>query len=155
VIGVLDQIGARQVHLIGHSLGGSIAWLISQSQPDRVTRLVIEDSPPAKPGLQRIDPGPRPQEALPCAWEAIEQVAAQISNAEAAWWDRLDSVTAKVLLLAGGQASHVPQHLFAEAQTLLKDAQIVEIPVGHHIHRDALDRFLAAVVPFLTQLSTR
>jgi len=58
-------------------------------------------------------------------------------------------VTAPVLMLAGGPDSHVPQQWMADALPFLREARVHEIPVGHHIHRAAPDRFLAAVQPFL------
>jgi 3-oxoadipate enol-lactonase len=54
-----------------------------------------------------------------------------------------------VLMLAGGPDSHVPQQPFADALPLLRDGRMHEIPVGHHIHQAAPDRFLASVMPFL------
>lgn len=54
-------------------------------------------------------------------------------------------------MLAGGPASHVPQELLAEALALLKRGRLVEIPVGHRLHREAPDAFLEAVVPFLQE----
>ena len=58
-------------------------------------------------------------------------------------------ISAPTLMLAGGASSHVPQHLFTEALALLRDGRLAEIPVGHHIHRDAPDQFVAAVAAFL------
>jgi pimeloyl-ACP methyl ester carboxylesterase len=73
----------------------------------------------------------------------------ELNNPDPQWWDRIDAVSAPTLLLAGGPLSHVPQHLFAEALALLQNGRSAEIPVGHHIHRDAPDQFLALVIPFL------
>ena len=36
------------------------------------------------------------------------------------------------------------------ASALVRDGRLREIPVGHHIHEEAPDEFLAAVVPFLS-----
>ncbi|MEV0269009.1 alpha/beta hydrolase [Hamadaea sp. NPDC050747] len=151
VLGLLDVLGADAVDVIGHSLGGTVSWLVAQERPGRVRRLVIEDSPPPRAGDLRGGPlGPPPEEELPFAWEALVAVMGQLADPDPAWWDRLGLVSARVLLLAGGAASHVPQELFAVAAGRLADARVVEIPVGHHIHREALAEFLAVVVPFLT-----
>lgn len=53
-------------------------------------------------------------------------------------------------MLAGGPESHVRQQSFADALALLPDGRVHEIPVGHHIHEEAPEEFLAAVTPFLT-----
>ncbi|NUT31747.1 MAG: alpha/beta hydrolase [Hamadaea sp.] len=151
VIGVLDQLGFERIDLVGHSMGGTVSWLIAQEQPERVTRLVIEDTPPPKPGSRRLElPATKPEGDLGHDWEAIVAVVGQLNDPDPRWWARLTEVTARTLVLAGGASSHVPQDVIAEAVTLVKDATLVEIPVGHHVHRDAFDRYMEVVVPFLT-----
>lgn len=44
---VLDALGIERVHLIGHSLGGRIAFAFAAAFPQRVERLVIEEAHPA------------------------------------------------------------------------------------------------------------
>jgi 3-oxoadipate enol-lactonase len=149
IFAVLDALGAQEVDLIGHSLGGSIAWLVAQAQPQRVRRLVIEDSPPPKVGVARMTLPERPAEEPPYDWAAMAAIVDQLNNPDPRWWDDMVKVTADVLLLTGGPTSPVPQHLFAQAQAFLTSARIVEIPVGHHIHREALPRFLREATAFL------
>lgn len=43
---VLDQLGLGTVTLIGHSMGGTVAYLAVMRQPGRVGRLIVEDAPP-------------------------------------------------------------------------------------------------------------
>src|SRR5687767_13491544 len=45
VVALLDRLGLDRVALVGHSLGGYAASLVAQQQPERVTRLVLEDPP--------------------------------------------------------------------------------------------------------------
>jgi len=149
VLELLDLIDAAQVDVIGHSMGGSIAWLIAQTQPGRVAHLVIEDSPLPKSGLAKRAEPVRPLIDPPFDWDALAAVVAELNDPDPRWWARISVISAPTLMLAGGVSSHVPQHLFAEALTLLRNGQIAEIPVGHHIHRDAPDRFMAALTPFL------
>jgi pimeloyl-ACP methyl ester carboxylesterase len=149
VLGLFDVIGADRADLIGHSVGGSVAWLVAQEQPERVAHLVMEDSPIPKRGLERRPLAERPEKEPPFDWEALVAIVREFHDPGPQWWDRVGAVTAPTLLLAGGPSSHVPQHLFAEARALLADARIAEIAVGHHIHRDAPDRFLTQVIPFL------
>ncbi|MFQ5827307.1 MAG: alpha/beta fold hydrolase, partial [Dehalococcoidia bacterium] len=40
-LGVLDALGIRRAHLVGHSLGGAIAQEIAIAHPQRVHRLVL------------------------------------------------------------------------------------------------------------------
>ncbi len=87
---------------------------------------------------------------MPFDWQALLAVAAQVSDPDPSWWDRVPAVTAPVLMLAGGPESHVRQQSFADALALLPDGRVHEIPVGHHIHEEAPEEFLAAVTPFLT-----
>lgn len=150
VLGLLDLLGADRVDLIGHSMGGTVAWLVAQARPGRVGRLVIVDSPPPKAGGEPIVLGARPEPEPPFDWDAIVAVIGDLNDPDPSWWDRIGDVTAPTLLLAGGAGSHVPQHLLTEALADLKDGRLVEIPVGHNLHTDAPERFLAEVVPFLT-----
>ena len=38
---LLDQRGIRRAHLLGHSIGGRIAWTFAAAHPERVDRLVL------------------------------------------------------------------------------------------------------------------
>ena len=149
VLGLLDALDVPRADVIGHSMGGTVAWLLAQQRPDRVAHLVLEDTPLPKPGLAVRTAPVRPAVDPPYDWNALAAIVAELNDPDPQWWDRIAVVSAPTLMLAGGASSHVPQHLFAEALALLPDGRIAEIPVGHHIHRDAPDRFVAAVAPFL------
>lgn len=150
VIGLLDASGADRADIIGHSMGGTVAWLVAEAQPERIAHLVVEDAPPPRQGgrLLRTPPADPPGD-VPFDWQALLAITAQFQELDPDWWNRASAVTAPVLMLAGGAESHVRQHLFAEALALLPDGRVAEIPVGHHIHREAPEQFLAAVAPFL------
>lgn len=60
--------------------------------------------------------------------------------------DALPGITAPTLLLSGGPDSGPP---LREAAGLLSASEMVTIPVGHHIHRDAESTFLQVVTAFL------
>lgn len=151
VLGLLDLLGVDRTDLIGHSMGGTVAWLVAQAQPDRITRLVIVDSPPPRTGSDPIVLGPRPEPEPPFDWDAIVAIIEDLNHPDPSWWDRIGEVTAPTLLLAGGAASHVPQQLLADAAAELKDGRLVEVAAGHNLHLDATEEFLAEVVPFLAR----
>jgi 3-oxoadipate enol-lactonase len=151
VLTLLDVIGADQVDLIGHSMGGTVAWLVAEAQPGRLAHLVVEDTPPPRQGgtLLRTPPT-EPPEDVPFDWTALLAVTAEFLDPDPAWWDQAAAVTAPVLMLAGGPESHTPQEWFADLLPVLRDGRVHEIPVGHHIHEQAPEEFLAAVMPFLS-----
>jgi pimeloyl-ACP methyl ester carboxylesterase len=41
VIALMDQLGLRQASVVGHSIGGRIAWTFAARHPERVDRLVL------------------------------------------------------------------------------------------------------------------
>ena len=47
VASLLDRLGLGAVTLVGHSMGGAVAYRVAMSRPDLVGRLIVEDAPPA------------------------------------------------------------------------------------------------------------
>jgi len=45
VVGLIERLGERRVHLAGHDWGGVIAWYVAMHHPERVNRLVIANAP--------------------------------------------------------------------------------------------------------------
>ncbi|WP_019180039.1 alpha/beta fold hydrolase [Microbacterium yannicii] len=45
VISLLDQMGAHQIHLVGHDWGGFVAWRLAAAAPDRFTGMTILSTP--------------------------------------------------------------------------------------------------------------
>jgi pimeloyl-ACP methyl ester carboxylesterase len=150
VLGLLDVIGAERCDLVGHSMGGTVAWLVAQQRPDRVAHLVVEDSPPPARGRFRSSVTIGQPSDAPFDWAAVEAYARELESPDPLWWDRIGAVTAPTLALAGGASSPVPQDMFPEVLAKLPDGRVVQIPVGHNIHRDAPGAFTDAVTAFLT-----
>jgi 3-oxoadipate enol-lactonase len=150
ILGLLDVLGADRYDLVGHSMGGTVAWLAAQQQPDRVAHLVVEDSPPPRIGRSRSSMKIGEPSDVPFDWAAVEAYSRDLEAPDPQWWDRIDAVTAPTLLLAGGTSSQVPQDLFPDVLARLSDGRLVQIPVGHNIHRDAPEEFTTAVTTFLT-----
>ncbi|MBA3232406.1 MAG: alpha/beta fold hydrolase [Propionibacteriales bacterium] len=147
VLGVLDHLSLDEITLVGHSMGGAVAYLLAQEQPSRIDRLVVEDAPPPFP-RDRALPA-RPAGPLPFDWAVVPAIAGRFNAFEPAWWDRLSAITAPTLLIAGGPSSHIPQDKLKEVATQIPTCSIVTIPVGHHIHEARPTEFNAAVARFL------
>lgn len=70
VVGLLDELGVDQVHLLGHSMGGRVAQWVALDAPERVKTLILAASGPGQ-----FDPD-RPQtQGIPvqAALRLIEQ----------------------------------------------------------------------------------
>ncbi|GAA3113846.1 hypothetical protein GCM10020254_70280 [Streptomyces goshikiensis] len=84
VLGFLDALGLDRVELVGHSLGGVVAYLLAAQRPHRVTRLVLEDAPaplPREP-VARV----RPEGDLDFDWAMVLAVRQELDRPPA---DRL------------------------------------------------------------------
>lgn len=160
VLGLLDALELEAAALVGHSLGGHVATLVAQEQPERITRLVLEEPPvPAR--------GPSDERGLSLARfllpvlgglglrrgfdrRALVSAIRQLRVPDPVWWDRLESIAAPTLLISGGPGSHISAQRLAEVAQRIRHGRLVTIPVGHRVHSRSPERFLAAVVPFLT-----
>jgi 3-oxoadipate enol-lactonase len=143
VVGFLDALGLDAVTLVGHSMGGTVAFLLTEEHPDRVSRLVIEDSTPPY----------RPDGPIEIPADADEDprynIIRQLNDPDPAWWDRISKITVPTLIIAGGPDSHVPQDRIAAVAQRIPDCRVLTIPVGHRVHTTAPDDFIAALRPFL------
>ena len=147
VLGFLDVLGLERVDLVGHSLGGLVAYLFAAGYPERVGRLVLED---VMAPLPRQAVGPtRPAGVLPFDWDMVLAVRRQIDVPDPRWLGLLGRITARTLVIGGGAQSHVPQERVAELVRRVPDAQLVTIPVGHLVHDADPVGFVRAVLAFL------
>jgi pimeloyl-ACP methyl ester carboxylesterase len=157
--GLMDTLAIRSAAIVGHSLGGYAACVLTWREPDRVSRLVLEE-----PGIPARDSGtghglsgPRFLLAALAGLathsqydrRAVTSAVRQLRIPDPAWWDRLPLITAPTLLISGGPASHIPPRRLAEAARSIPRCSIVTIPAGHRVHSRRPEEFLAAVVPFL------
>jgi pimeloyl-ACP methyl ester carboxylesterase len=158
--GLMDTLAIESAALVGHSLGGYAVSVLAQREPDRVSRLVLEE-----PGIPVRDAdsshglsGPRFLLAALAGLAthggydrtAVTSAVRQLRIPDPAWWDRLPLITAPTLLISGGEASHIPPRRLAEAAGSITRGSIVTIRAGHRVHSRRPDQFVAAVVPFLT-----
>ncbi|MFF9108657.1 alpha/beta fold hydrolase [Streptomyces sp. NPDC014805] len=148
VLGVLDALGLAVVDLVGHSLGGVVAYLLAQDHPHRVARLVLEDVPVPRP--REPVPPVRPEGELGFDWAVVTSLRPQLDTPDPAWRERLGLITAETLVVAGGPASHISQDGVAELARRIPGARLVTLPVGHMIHDEAPEEFTRTVVRFLS-----
>src|SRR5262249_10358716 len=136
VLALVDLIGEERVDLIGHSMGATVAWLVTQKDPDRIAHLVVEDTPPPRRPAAPVSV-PRPDGDPGYDWKALEAILAQVNDPDPTWWSNTSTVTVRTLMVAGGPTSPVSEQFFAEAAAMLANGTVVEIPVGHTIHAAA------------------
>ncbi|HXT91364.1 MAG TPA: alpha/beta hydrolase [Trebonia sp.] len=152
VLQFADRLGLDQFVLGGHSMGGTVATLFAERYPSRLRGLIVVDAPPPD-GSVSYDAGPRPGGVLPYDWELVPAIYAQLTTPDPAWWAEIPSITAPALLI-GGADSPIPPHLLTEMAEKIHGAVLVTVDgAGHNVHQDKPDDFLAAVVPFLSQLA--
>jgi pimeloyl-ACP methyl ester carboxylesterase len=147
LVGFLDTLSIEQTDLLGHSLGGILAYLLAEEYPERVRRLILED---ARAPLPR-EPVPinRPSGSLTYDWAAVVAIRSQFDNPDPDWWQRLNQITAPTLIVSGGPASPVPHDELARMANRIPDCRTVTIPAGHNIHANQPDRFLQTALHFL------
>lgn len=149
VLAFADGLGLQEVTLVGHSAGGTVACLVAQQRPAWLARLVVEDSPPTRPGSVTIPIPPRPQQEPDFDWPVLASLLTQVNDPDPAWWDRHAEITVPTLMISGGTASPVPAELMDGAVARIPDARPVTIEAGHQVHRERPDEFLAALWSFL------
>ena len=155
VLGFLDTAGIERCVLIGHSMGGTVAILLAEAAPHRLTHLIVEDvAAPRRGDLDRPPLAP-PAEPTPFDFAAVNAIRAQLTDPDPAWWDRTDTVGVPTLVIGGGPDSAIPQHLLAGMADRMPDGTLVTIEAGHHVHATRPAEFLAAVTDFLTARATR
>jgi 3-oxoadipate enol-lactonase len=133
VLALADALGMERFDLVGHSMGGSVAILVAEAAPQRLTRLVLEDTAPATGKREfPVPPAEAPGE-LPFDW------------------DDLSRITAPVLVIGGGPRSANDQDELVELAARVPDGRVVTIEVGHHVHRAAPEEYLVHVRPSLSE----
>ncbi len=147
VLGFLDANELDRVDLVGHSLGGIVAFLLAAARPERVSRLVLEDVAAPLPRTASIPD--RPAGELPYDWEMVLAVRNQIDNPDPAWLEQLGQITADTLVLGGGPESHIRQDRVVELADRIPHARVETIPAGHLIHHAEPAAFTETVLRFL------
>lgn len=148
----LDALGLDRVDLVGHSMGGVVAYQVAQTEPERVGRLVLEDPLPPFPvhPPRPVEPRPAPEEVrrLGFDWELIPATDEGANHPDPAWASSLGAITAPTLVLSGGPASFLAEADVRRMAGLIPGSRAVTIPVGHLIHASDPDGFLAELKGF-------
>lgn len=147
----LGALGIARTDLVGHSLGGVIAYLLAQRAPEAVGRLVLEDAPapfPLDPPRPRAE---RPDGELSFDWAMVQATDEQRNAPDPVWFDHMERITMPTLLVGGGPASLIPQDEIAALVDRIPDARMVTIDAGHLVHETRPKEFLAVVEPFLAE----
>ena len=149
VVAVLDALDLRDVILVGHSMGGVVAYLVALAQSGRLARLVVEDAPPPNPRKRALPE--RPSGELPFDWAVVTPIAGQVNDPSRRWWPRLPEIPVPTLLVGGGHGSHIPQELLTEVVRLIPDCTLVTLDAGHNVHAAVPDQFVATVTAWLRE----
>jgi pimeloyl-ACP methyl ester carboxylesterase len=136
-------------------MGGSVAVLVAEAVPQRLTRLVLEDTAPATGKREFPVPPDQPPEEVPFDWPMLKALVAELNDPDPAAWDELPAITVPVLVVGGGATSANDQGELVELAARVPDGRVVTIDVGHHVHRAAPDDYLAQVRPFLTDPTSK
>ena len=145
-----DELGLGRFSLVGHSMGGTVAYLFAEEWPERLDRLVIEDTPPPLQGRYRPVPDGEPPPDLPFDVEMARAIMRQLSEPDPAWWERLSVITVPTLLIAGGQDSHVPQEELVDVARRIPGCRLIDLGGGHSVHTERFGEFVAALRDFLS-----
>ena len=147
VLALLDGAGLDAVDLIGHSMGGVVAYLVAAAQPRRVRTLVLEDVPVPRP--RPVVAPERPDGELEFDWAMVLAVRRQLDDPDQAWLDGLARITAPTLVIWGGPKSPMSADRVGELAQRIDGAELVTIDAGHLVHATRPADFVAAVAAFL------
>ena len=153
VLALADALGMERFDLVGHSMGGSVAVLVAEAAPQRLTRLVLEDTAPATGRREFPVPPPEAPEEVPFDWPMLQAVIAELNDPDPRAWSDLPRITAPVLVVGGGPTSANDQGELAKVAAQVPDGQVVTVDVGHHVHTAAPGEYLSHVRPFLSPLA--
>lgn len=141
-----DTLDLDQFSLVAHSMGGTVGWLFAQGAPDRLIKMVQEDTaPPFGRGGYPEVPG-TPPEPVDYDWEARRQLFRQLNSPDPSWWAGIEKVTTPTLIIAGS----TNQEELTQAAARLPYGSLTTIEAGHWIHGTQPIDFMQTVRAFLT-----
>ncbi len=162
-----DALSLDRFTLIGHSMGATVAYLFAERWPERVERLVIEDTVPPSRNRTLAHTSDEPPATASLSfrrnwqvitsmasylshWQVVASIARQLRNPDPSWWRDLPLITSPTLIISGGSTSFVPQKTFIEASHLIPDCRLVTIEgAGHQVHRNRPQEYTNVLRDFL------
>lgn len=142
----VDALGLDRFFLVAHSMGGTVGWLFAEKTPERLLRMVLEDTPPPSGRHEYPEVLRTPPEPVSYDWEARRQLIRQLNSPDRSWWADIERVTTPTLVIAGS----ADDEELKQVTTRLPNAEAITIPAGHWIHESQPDAFMQAVCTFLT-----
>lgn len=149
VLALLGYLALDEVWIVGHSLGGIVGYLIASARRREVTKLVLEEAPPPLPIVPPRAVPAEPGGDVGFDWQAITDLYAQRNSPDPVWWQQLDQIEVPVLILAGGDSSHVDQDQMYAMSQRIQGSTMITIESGHQIHAHAPHKFLSSADSFL------
>ncbi|MFI0976798.1 alpha/beta fold hydrolase [Streptomyces sp. NPDC021093] len=147
VLGFIEEAKIDRAGVVGHGMGGVVAYLLAQEYPDRVERLVLEETPAPYAGADDPLPTDGP---VDYDENAIGEIQAQLSDPPAEWLDRLGEIVAPTLMITGGAESDMSQEDLPEMADRIPDCAQLTLPGGHRIHERQPQQFADKVSDFFT-----
>ncbi len=148
---VLDDAGARDYVLVGHSMGGKVAQLVAGTRPARLRGLILVGSGPAKAGAQ-------------ITTEYREQLSHAYDSEESTAQARDDILTARALSdelkaqivtdsRSSADAARTEWPLRGIAQDISERTQMVDVPTlviaGENDHVEPAQILQQNLIPYL------
>ncbi|MET7367523.1 alpha/beta hydrolase [Streptomyces sp. NPDC005566] len=147
VLGFLDECELDRVGVVGHSMGGVVAYLLAEEHADRVERLVLVETPPPFAGQEPAD---RPNGPVDCDENVLAAVRAQIAAPDPRWEEELGQIVAPTLMIAGGPESGMPQGRLPDMASLIPDCRLITLGGGHQVHERHADEVAHQITEFFT-----
>ncbi|WP_433545070.1 alpha/beta fold hydrolase [Streptomyces sp. CA-294286] len=147
VLGFIEEAKIDRAGLVGHGMGGVVAYLLAQEYPDRVERLVLEETPAPFAGAEDIRPADGP---VDYDENALPEIEAQLADPPQEWLERLGEIVAPTLIITGGPDSEMDQSDLPEMADRIPDCAQITLPGGHRIHQLHPQQFADKVSDFFT-----
>jgi pimeloyl-ACP methyl ester carboxylesterase len=158
LVAFIDGLGLRSVDLVGHSMGGTIAYLYALAQPAALRRLVIVDTAPPDPGSRPYTERPIPPAEFSSFEAALDFFKLRAPEVEQ---QRLRRYLEQSLVqLPGGRwrwqfdpvmAEAISKDLATNAPLIWHDLHRISVPTlllwarNSFVPREALERVMAAI----------
>lgn len=148
----IEGLQLKNVVLVGHSIGATVAMLAARHRPAWLSVLALEEPLILRPGLPRVDLKPRPERHLDCDWDNMfPALVAEFNDPDPEWWDGLADIEAPTLVFVGADPSDAKRQQIFDAAYEIEGSDVEVIPAGHGIHTDATGRFLESLRAFITR----